>query len=222
VNERQRGYLVLGICALLVIATWFVFVQPYLARERAVNQVLNERSTWTVTMQQYLHQGPLSEQTYRINNNDGKVDMFYSATNRDGSITKQFNVPLAGPQATFLFEALRAEGIWGLQDKPVLPHPKDEYIFEVAQTLGDEGGQRAFGFSDPEFWATTKGSEYPLNMKDPNHPIGVTSRPLRDPHYQKIVQLVEQFGPPSVQEAQNTIRTELAASNSHPQAARTH
>jgi len=216
VNEGQRSLLVVAVSAIVIIVTIVAFVVPYVKRQSAVNSVLNANSTWTVTMQQYLHVGALSEQTYRINNDNGKVEMFYSATNRDGTITKQFDVPLFGPDATFLFEQLRAEGIWGLPDKAVRPHPKDEYIFMVAQTLGDEGGHRAFGFSDPEFWATTKGLEYPLNLKDPKNPIGITSRPLRDPHYLKLVQLVEQFGPPSVQQAQMKIRTELAESNGHP------
>ncbi len=215
-NEQQRSWLVIIISGIVIFVVLVAFVGPYLKRENAVNQVLNARSTWTVTMQQYLHQGPISEQTYRISNDDGKVSMFYSATNRDSTITKQFEVPLFGPEATFLFEALRAEGIWGLLDKPVRAHPKDEYVFLVAQTLGDEGGHRVFGFSDPEFWATTKGQEYPVNIKDPKNPIGVTAgRPLRDPQYLKLVQLVEAFGPASVQQAEAKIRAELAASEPH-------
>ena len=41
--------------------------------------------------------------------------------------------------------------------------------------------------------------------------IGVTSTPLRDPRYLKIVQDMESFGPASVQQAEAKIRTELAA-----------
>ncbi|HME81908.1 MAG TPA: hypothetical protein VKF82_07505 [Candidatus Eremiobacteraceae bacterium] len=213
-TEQQRSWLVIVISGIVILVVLVAFVGPYLKRESAVNQVLTARSTWTVTMQQYLHRGPLSEQTYRISNDDGKVSMFFSATNRDSTITKQFEVPLFGPEATFLFEQLRAEGIWSLLDKPVRPHPEDEYVFLVAQTLGDEGGQRVFGFSDPEYWATTKGQEYPVNIKDPKNPIGVAGgRPLRDPQYLKLVQLVESFGPASVQQAEAKIRAELAASN---------
>jgi hypothetical protein len=215
-NERQRSILVVLVCAVLIAIAFFGFVEPYLVRERAVNQVLNANSTWTVTMQQYLHDGPISEQTYRISNDNGKVTMFFSATNRDGTITKQFEVPLSGPEATFLFEQLRADGIWELPDKPVRPHPRDEYVFFVQQQLGSEGGQRAFAFSDPVFWATTNGQSYPLNLKDTQHPIGVTSTPLRDPHYLKIVRDMESFGPASVQQAEAKIRAELAASNGRP------
>lgn len=215
-NEWQRGALAAGVLALCLALGYVFFFKPYLPEERAVEQVQNARSTWTVTMQQYLFSGPLSAQTYRISNDDGKVTMFFSATNRDGSVTKQFDVPLTGPDATFLFEALRGEGIWELPDKAVRPKPHDEYIFYVAQTLGNEGGHRAFGFSDPIYWAMTNGREYPLNLKDPKNPIGVVSRPLRDPHYLKICQLMESFGPASVQQAQAEIRTELAATNGHP------
>jgi hypothetical protein len=215
VNERTRTVLAIAILVIGLTLGYVLFLKPYFTQLEAVDKVRTANSTWTVTMQQYLMQGPISEQTYRINNDNGKVTMFYSATNRDGTVTKQFTVPLAGPQATFLFEALRADGIWELLDKPVRSNPRDEYVFFIRQTLGDEGGQRAFGFSDPIFWATTKGREYPVNVKAMNksNPLAVTSRPLRDPRYLKIVQLMETFGPPSVQQAEATIRAELAASN---------
>lgn len=213
-NEKQRLTFFALVFVALVVVTYFVFVRPYMNRATAVNQILYARSTWTLTMQQYLHAGPVSEQTYRISNDDGKVTMFYSATNRDGTITKQFEVPLSGPEATFLFEKLRADGIWELPDKAVRPHPRDEYVFYVRQTLGNEGGQRAFSFSDPVFWATTTGQEYPLNLKDTRHPIGVTSRPRRDRRYLQLVQDVESFGPASVQQAETKIRSELATPTS--------
>jgi len=214
-NEWQRAILVIVILVVTLVLGYVLFLKPYFAQQEAVDKVRTANSTWTVTMQQYLNKGPVSEQTYRINNDNGKVTMFYSATNRDGTITKQFNVPLSGPQATFLFEELRAEGIWELTDKAVRPDARDEYIIFVRQTLGDEGGQRAFGFSDPIFWATTKGREYPINVKNMNqpNPVAVTSHPLREPRYLKLVQLIENFGPPSVQQAETTIREELAVSN---------
>ena len=212
-NERTRTLFVSLSLLVFLAVSYFLFLKPYFAQQQAVDKVRTANSTWTVTMQQYLTRGPISQETYRINNDNGKVMMFFSATNRGGTITKQFNVPLAGPQATFLFEALRAEGIWELFDKAVRPDARDMYIFFVRQTLGDEGGQRAFGFSDPIFWATTKGREYPINVKnmDRPNPLAVTSRPLRDTRYLKLVQLMEDFGPPSVQQAEQTIRSELGA-----------
>jgi hypothetical protein len=211
----MRAVIVVATLLILSVLGYTLFLNPYFAEQRAVEKVLNARSTWTITMQQYLHSGPLSSQTYRISNDDGKIAMFFSGTNRDGTVTKQFDVPLTGPQATFLFEALRLDGIWELRDKAVRPHAYDEYVIYIGQTLGEEGGHRAFGFSDPVYWAMTKGLEYPINMKDPNRPIGLTSRPLRDPRYLKIVELFETFGPPSVQQAEAKIRAELAATNGH-------
>ena len=217
-NERQRGILVVITLVVVLALGYVLFLKPYFAQLDAVDKVRTANSTWTVTMQQYLTRGPLSAQTYRISNDNGKVTMFYSATNRDGTITKQFNVPLYGPQATFLFEELRTDGIWELPDKSVRPDWREQYIVFVRQTLGDEGGQRAFGFSDPIFWATTKGREYPVNIKnmDKSKPLMVTSRPLRDTRYLKIVQAIESFGPQSVQQAEMTIRTELAATKVPP------
>jgi hypothetical protein len=215
VNEKTRAAIVIGSLLILSVLGYILFLHPFFAEQRAVDKVLTARSTWTVTMQQYLRNGPLSNQTYRVNNDDGKIGMFYSATNHDGTVTKQFDVPLTGPQATFLFEALRAAGIWELPDKAVRPHWHDEYVVYVGQTLGDQGGHRAFGFSDPVFWAMTKGLEIPINMKDPKLPIGLTSRPLREPRYLQIVELFESFGPPSVQQAEEKIRAELIETNGH-------
>jgi hypothetical protein len=215
VNERARAALVIGLLLIVTVLGYVVFLRPYLEEQKAVEKVLHARSTWTVTMQQYMHSGPLSSQTYRVSNDDGKIKMFYSATNKDGTVTKQFDVPLAGPQATFLFEALRAAGIWELPDKAIRPHPHDEYVVYVAQTLGEEGGHRAFGFSDPLFWAMTKGTEYRINMTDPKRAGYLPSKPLREPRYLQIVELFESFGPSSVQQAEMKIRAELADTNGH-------
>lgn len=212
-NERLRALIVIAAFAAVMLLGYFSFLKPYFSDQRAVDKVLHANSTWTITMQQYLMSGPLSSQTYRVNNDNGKPSMFYSATNRDGTVTKQFDVPLSGPEATYLFEALRAEGLWELPDKPVRPHPRDEYVFYVAQTLGNEGGHRAFGFSDPVYWATTKGTEFYLDLKHPNKPVSSMTRSLREPRYLNLVELMETFGPPSVQQAQGKIRAELAATN---------
>ncbi len=113
VNERTRSIVVLFIMASLLATAYFVFLKPYFDQQRAVKQVRDARSTWTVTMQQYLQAGPLSEQTYRISNDDGKVMMFYSATNRDGSVTKQFDVPLSGPASDVPLRAAARRGHLG-------------------------------------------------------------------------------------------------------------
>lgn len=216
-TEKTRSWFVIIVFIALAIAGYSFFMKPFLTQEPELDKVLSARSTWTVTMQCYKNAGPISSETYRIANDNGAVKMFYSATNRDGTITKQFDVPLSGPSGTFLFEQLRADGIWELDDKPVRPHAQEEYVMEVEQTLGDEGGSRAFGFSDPHYWATTKAEEFQLrppakSMKRLNltH-VGSAGRSLRDPRYLKIVEEVRSFGPQSVLQAEDLIRSELAA-----------
>ena len=192
-------------------------MKPFLKQEPELDRVLKARSTWTVSMQAYKQTGPISQETYRISNDNGVSKMFYSATNRDGTLTKWFEVPLAGPSPTFLFELLRVDGIWELDDKPVRPNSKEQYIVEVQQTLGDEGGSRAFGFSDPQYWATTKAEEFQLRLPAKSmrglslSHIASAGRSLRDTRYLKIVREIESFGPPSVLEAENKIRSELRA-----------
>lgn len=192
-------------------------MKPFLKQQPELDRVLKARSTWTVSMQVYKQTGPISQETYRISNDNGVSKMFYSATNRDGTLTKWFEVPLSGPTPTFLFQQLQPDGIWELDDKPLRPNSKDQYIVEVQQTIGDEGGSRAFGFSDPQYWATTKAEEFQLRLPAKSmHGLNLShiasaGRPLRDTRYLRIVREIESFGPPSVLEAENKIRAELKA-----------
>lgn len=215
-TERTRSWLVILIFVALAVAGYMLFMKPFLTQEPELDKVLHARSTWTVSMQAYKNEGPISQETYRISNDNGATKMFYSASNRDGTITKQFDVPLSGPSPTFLFEQLRADGIWELDDKPVRVRSKEQYIIEVEQTLGDEGGSRAFGFSDPHYWATTKSEEFQLRLpaKSQQHldltHVASAGRSLREPRYLKLVEEIRGFGPQSVLEAEDLIRSEIA------------
>ena len=215
-RESTRGLLVIVATLAVGVVTYVFFLGPYIGEENQVDKVLTAKSTWTVTMQEYDLSGRISAETYRLVNDNGKTTMFYSATDRNGTL-KFFNVPLEGPEGTFLFQSLVAEGIWELDDKPVRPRPKDEYVIVVEQTLGDEGGSRAFGFSDPHYWATTNARELMLRLPKTGTIGGRRTktfdvsggRPLRDDRYLKIVQMIKQFGPPSVRQAENQIRYDL-------------
>ncbi len=216
-NERTRSFLVILSCVALATAGYLLFMKPFIKQEPALDKVLKANSTWTVTLQAYKDMGPVSQETYRISNDNGVTKMFYAASNRDGTITKWFEAPLAGPNGTFLFQQLDADGIWELDDKAVRPHSTEQYIVQVAQTLGDEGGSRAFGFSDPHYWATTKAEEFQLRLPAKSmhgldlSQIASAGRSLRDPRYQKIVDEIRTFGPQSVLDAEEKIRAELRA-----------
>ncbi len=222
-RESTRALLVLAVMVAIGAVTWIFFFKPFLATEPKVRDVINANSTWSVTLQEYHLEGLLSEETYRISNDNGKTTLFYAATNRAKTVTKEFTAPIAGPSGTFLFEDLRADGIWELEDRAVRPHPLDEYVVEVDQTLGDEGGTRSFSFSDPKYWATTKAQEFNLKLP-PSGPIsgpaapamGVAGRSLREPRYLQIVDAIHAFGPPSVLNAEARIRSQLAATALHP------
>lgn len=222
-RESLRSLWFLLVLAGTLVVSYLFFLRPFIHDEPAVRAVINENSTWSVTMQEYELSGPLSAETYRVSNDNGKGSMFYAATNRAGTVTKEFTVPLLGPEGTFMFEELRADGIWEVDDRPLLPRPKDEYIIEVDQTLGDEGGTRSFGFSDPRYWATTKAQEYQVNLVPKGKPgaasipaVGMAGRKLQDPRYLQIVELIHGFGPPTVLAAETKIRAELAQTALHP------
>ncbi len=212
-TEKWRAAIVVACIVLCVVLGYTLFFKPWLPQFEAVRDIQNENSTWTVTLQCYYTAGPVAAETYRLDNDNGKTSQFYSATSRDGLETKQFTVPLAGPESTFLFEQLRDDGIWELDDKPALPNPKDEYIIEVQQQLGDEGGSRAFSFTDPEYWATTRSIEYKVGMparSDSSAPIDVSAGvPRRDPSYLALVLAIRAFGPANVVAAESLIRHDL-------------
>src|SRR5690349_20391380 len=125
-SEAARSVLLFVVTIVALVLAYVFFFKPFLGEQPMVRGVINANSTWSVTMQTYFPKGPLSEETYRVSNDNGKGTMFYSATNRAGTVTKEFTVPLTGPQGTFMFEDLRGNGIWELDDKPVRPNPKDE------------------------------------------------------------------------------------------------
>ena len=222
-KESTRSIFILLIVVVGAALSYIYFFRPFMQEQPQVQQVITANSTWSVTMQEYLMHGPLAAETYRISNDNGKTTVFYAATNRAGTETKEFTAPLVGPSGTFLFEELRADGLWELDDRPVRPHPKDEYIIEVDQTLGDEGGTRSFGFSDPEYWATTHAQEFQLKLPSAG-PIsgssapamGVAGRSLQEPRYLKIVREIRDFGPPSILAAEVKIRGQLAQTEKHP------
>ena len=222
-RESTRALLVLAVSIAVAVGTYLYFFKPFMAEQPLVRHVINENSTWSVTMQEYELQGLLSTETYRISNDNGKTTVFYAATNRAGTVTKEFTAPIVGPSGTFLFEELRADGLWDVDDRPVRPHPVDEYIIEVDQTLGDEGGTRSFSFSDPQFWATTKAKEFRLKLPatgplsgNGSPTLGVAGRELQDPRYLQMVKAIKAFGPPSVLAAEAKIRADLASTAAHP------
>ena len=214
-TERWRAVIVIACIVIALVLGYKLFFGPWLPQFEAVRNIQSENSTWTVTLQCYYMSEPVGSETYRLSNDNGKTTLFYSATSRNGLVTKQFTVPLAGPESTFLFEQLRADGIWDLEDKPARPSPKDEYVIEVQQVLGDEGGVRAFSFTDPEYWATTKSMEFKVGIpsrSEPSAPIDLGAGvPRKDPRYLALVREIRAFGPPNVIAAEGRIRQELGS-----------
>ncbi|HEY5094594.1 MAG TPA: hypothetical protein VII69_05755, partial [Candidatus Eremiobacteraceae bacterium] len=212
-TENARAAIVVGSIVAVVVLGYVLFFRPWLPQYALVREVQNENSTWTVTLQCYYTAGAIESETFRIANDNGKTSLLYSATDRSGLVTKQFDVPLAGPEGTFLFEQLRADGIWDLDDKPARPQPKESYVIAVGQVLGDEGGSRAFTFTDPAYWASTKSLEYKVAMPAPdasNRPIDIGAGvPRRDERYLKLVREIQAFGPPSVLTAESQIRIDF-------------
>lgn len=222
-RESARAVLLLGTMIVAGILAWVFFFHPFMAEQPAVQGVINANSTWSVTMQEYVMHGPIAAETFRISNDNGKTTFFYAGTNRAGTVTKEFQVPIVGPSGTFLFEQLRADGLWELDDRAVRADPVDEYVVEADQTLGDQGGTHAFSFSDPAYWATTHAQEFQLHLpaKGPisgtkGMTLGVAGRSLREPRYWKIVEEIRGFGSPSIFSAEAKIRSELTATLEHP------
>src|SRR5215469_4866339 len=106
-RESTRAVIVLAVTIIAGVVTYVFFFRPFMREEPKVQAVINANSTWSLAMQEYEQRGLLSGETYRISNDNGKTTMFYAGTNRAGTITKEFSVPVPGPQGTFLYEELR-------------------------------------------------------------------------------------------------------------------
>jgi hypothetical protein len=101
---------------------------------------------------------------------------------------------------SFFFGKLVQDGIWQMVDKAPLPNASAFYTVYVKQLADYQEGNRAVTFTNPDYWASTYGHQYTLDLSKV-HPktagdlLHIASTQLNDPRYQEVVQDFRQFGP---------------------------
>ena len=198
-----------------VIGGFFLFWPSERARYQAVDAVRNQKSTIAITEVVTHAKGPISRETWRLTNLDGKSTASYEAQNRSGSRVARFSYPIQGYEVTFAFEALVRDGIWQLQTRPLRGNTDDVYTVSIEQTAGDRSGKHTFVFADPHYLATTAGRQYTIHL-DKNKPVPdlltLNSTSAADPRYQKIVDGFATFGPPGFRKTVAAARERLLRS----------
>ncbi|HEY2554052.1 MAG TPA: hypothetical protein VGI15_02280 [Candidatus Cybelea sp.] len=193
--------LLLGAGAVVAVGgmLWQMFSSDQAQRYRNVQRVERAPSRVAVSLDVDYASGPVAHETYRMSDENGHSDASYAVTDRSGT-TARFRETVAAYGVSFLFEKLVADGIWELTDRPPRGNTSIRYTTTVAQTVAEEQGRRSATFTDPHYWATTAGRQYQIHL-DPNKPVPdlltLKSTSAADPHYERVVTDIRNFGSPA-------------------------
>ncbi|HEY4439679.1 MAG TPA: hypothetical protein VGN14_04450 [Candidatus Elarobacter sp.] len=198
-----------------LIGGFFLFWPSERARYQAVDAIRNQQSTIAITETVTHAKGPISKETWKLENLNGVSTAAYQAENRAGSRVARFSYPIKGYDVTFAFDLLVRDGIWELHTRPLRGNTDNVYTVSIAQTAGDRSGSHAFTFADPHYLATTAGRQYEIHL-DKNKPVPdlltLNSTSAADPRYQKIVDDFSSFGPPGFRKTVAAARERLLRS----------
>ncbi len=205
--------LVLAVVGL--VSGWLLFYKPETQRFAQVQTVRNQRSELHFSETVSHATGPISRETWRLDNVNGKSTAFYSAENRAGTRVAKFIEPIGGYDVTFAFEKLVQDGIWQLQTRPLRGNTSAIYDVSVRQVAGDRSGSHRFTFCDPHYLATTAGRQYEIHL-DKHKPVPdlltLSSTSNADPRYERVVDDFASFGPPRFKKTVAAARQKLLKS----------
>ncbi|MBV8374307.1 MAG: hypothetical protein JO302_02250 [Candidatus Eremiobacteraeota bacterium] len=143
---------------------------------------------------------PIDSETYAMQDVEGVSSFSYQIRSYE---CREITVRAPAAQVmdvSFFFGKLVQDGIWQMMNKAPLPNAPALYSVYVKQLADYQEGNRTVTFTNPDFWATTAGRQYTLdlskiNPKNAGDLLRVQSTQLSDPRYQEVVQDFRQFGP---------------------------
>jgi hypothetical protein len=143
---------------------------------------------------------PIYEEAYAMQDVEGISSFDYRISSYG---CREITVKAPASQITdvsFFFGKLDQDGIWQMVDKSPLPNATAFYSVYVKQLADYRKGERTVTFTDPQYWATTYGRQYTLDLSKVNPKtagdlLRVQSTQLNDPRYEQVVQDFRQFGP---------------------------
>lgn len=188
---------ILAITGVAIVVGWLVFYPIEKARYVQVAQVRRQRSEIHLARTIRYANGPILEETLKLDNVEGKSSASYAIGDRRGYVAR-FNEPINGYDVTFAFDLLVRDGIWQLHTKcPPGANPSVVYDVHIGQVAGERSGTHTFSFCDPKYLATTAGRSYEIHL-DKNKPVPdlltLQSTSTADARYAKVVNDFGEFG----------------------------
>jgi hypothetical protein len=187
-----------------VILASIVYVRTLAPRYAKNHAILHSASDIRVAMRIAYDRGPLSEETWKMQDRDGLSTLDYRALGRNGiqvTIAERPSETIhSESNVAFLFGKLVQDGLWDLPSKPPRGNTNAHYTISVYQLITSKHGGRSFTFTDPHYWATTGGHQFTIHLdKDKPVPdlLQMSSTTLVEPRYAELVDDFRQFGPQS-------------------------
>jgi hypothetical protein len=209
------GLFIALLAVVAVVGGIRIFAKSEGERYAQVQHVLNAPSRIQLDLTVTYPQGPIAEEDYHLEDDDGASVATYSVTDRKGD-RAHFDETIRGYGVSFAFEKLVQDGIWQITSKP--PRGRDEpvYTVSVKQTVQREHGSRRVSFSDPEYWARAREFHLTLDPKkatpDESDLIKLEAGANPDPRYLDVVDDFRQFGSPAFKATIASARKKLLAS----------
>lgn len=203
--------------AAAVAFAWMLFAKTEQDRYDATLKIAHSRSVIKLAMTVHHASGPISDESYLMNDIDGSSSSEYRAVGRSGTTIKVDSLPHQTIDVSFFFDKVVSDGIWELANRPVRGDATTRYTIEIYQLADKDHGSHRFTFNDPHYWATTGGHQYHIHL-DKNKPVpdllSMSSTVVVEPRYERLVNDFLGFGAQGFREKIVAARAKLRGTKS--------
>lgn len=204
------------IFAVLFIIGGLFLKWPDLAHKQQVEGVLHGQSVLDVSMTIKYSKPPIYLEQYTMHDDNGISIAEYKIQGYSGKVVTIKLLKQKTYDVSFFFQQVVLDGIWDLTNKPAAGDTSAVYTFYIHQVADQKQGSRTIVFTDPQYWATTAGRQYTIELnpqsRTPQDLTKLKSTTLADPRYETIVQEFRKFGSPSFRAEVAQARRSVAAS----------
>jgi hypothetical protein len=183
----------------IAVGIWahFFYTAGELRRMHDVSHVAKAPSELYARLLIQYDKPPIYEEEYRMQDVEGVSSFTYRVRGYTGKQVTVTAPPAAVYDVSFFFQRLDQIGVWQIVNKPPRPDADAHYTIYVKQLADYKQGERTVTFTNPQYWATTAGRQYQIDLskQNPNDLLKMQSKTLADPRYEQIVQGFRSFGP---------------------------
>jgi hypothetical protein len=209
------GWFIIAVTIVCGVWGYFFYAADELHRLDVTSHIANSPSQLYARLLIHYDKPPIFEEEYRMQDIEGVSSFTYRVRGYSGRQVTVTAPPAAVYDVSFFFQRLDQIGVWQLVNKNPRPDADAHYTLYVKQLADYKQGDRTITFTNPQYWATTAGRQYHIDLskttsgqlKDPNNLLKLSSTSLADPRYQEIVSGFRAFGP---QEFRNNVARALA------------